>query len=60
MGVSLHEFVSAGFPIIVSDKVGSSEIFAKKVNGFIVRSGSKESIKEGLRKFMKMNKRNYF
>lgn len=57
-GVSLHEFVSAGFPIIVSDKVGSSEIFAKEgKNGFIVRSGSKESIKEGLRKFMKMNKK---
>ena len=57
-GVSLHEFVSAGFPIIVSDKVGSSEIFAKEgKNGFIVNLRSKESIKEGLRKFMKMNKK---
>ena len=57
-GVSLHEFVSAGFPVIVSDKVGASEIFVKEgINGFVVRAGSKDSIKEGLRKFMKMNKK---
>ncbi len=57
-GVSLHEFVSAGFAVIVSDKVGASEIFAKEgKNGYVVKAGSKESIKEGMKKFMKMNKK---
>ena len=57
-GVSLHEFVSSGYPVIVSDKVGSSEIFVKEgKNGFIVKSGSVDSLKEGMKKVMKMRKK---
>ena len=57
-GVSLHEFVSAGYPVLVTDEVGSSEVFVKDgVNGYVIKAGSKHSIKEGMKKFMKMNKK---
>ena len=55
-GVSLHEFVSAGYPVIVSDQVGSSEVFVKKgKNGSIINLRSKVSLKEEMNNFMKMN-----
>lgn len=57
-GVSLHEFVTAGFPVIVSENVGSSELFVKNgVNGFVVKSGSVAEIKKAMMKFIKMNQK---
>jgi glycosyltransferase involved in cell wall biosynthesis len=46
-GVALHEFVSAGFPIICSDSVCSSELFVQdKQNGYIYSSGNIEELKK--------------
>ena len=55
-GVSLHEFVSAGFPIIASDKVGSADKFLKnKLNGFLFNSASKNGLKEAMLRMMQMS-----
>ena len=50
-GVSLHEFAAAGFPLLCSDKIGSSEKFIKQVkNGYVFSAGDKEAIKDAFRK----------
>lgn len=57
-GVSLHEFVSAGFPIIASKNVGSSDIFLKnKINGLLIESSSVSDIKQAMIEMMKMSDR---
>jgi glycosyltransferase involved in cell wall biosynthesis len=39
-GVVVHEFASAGFPLLLSSNVGSSEIFLKSgENGYMFKSG---------------------
>lgn len=49
-GVVLNEFASSGFPMIVSNKVGSSDLFLEEGrNGFVFKSGNKGSLKEALR-----------
>jgi glycosyltransferase involved in cell wall biosynthesis len=56
-GVSLHEFVSAGFPIIASKNVGSAEIFLKNnINGLLLDSCSKVDIYQTLLQMMKMSR----
>jgi len=50
-GVVLHEFASAGFPLIASDVVGGIESFLEDgVNGFIFKSGDREDLKGVLKK----------
>jgi len=45
-GVSVHEFASAGFPLICSDQVGSADAFLKESqNGFIFKSKNKNDLK---------------
>lgn len=59
-GVSLHEFAAAGYPVLVSNKVGSAEAFCEAgKNGFTFQSGDIESIKEGMRKMMNLSQDDY-
>lgn len=52
-GVSLHEFVAAGFPVLCSEKVGASEKFLKNgQNGFQFEAGNIVSIKNSLMKII--------
>ncbi|MEZ4722069.1 MAG: glycosyltransferase family 4 protein [Flavobacteriales bacterium] len=44
-GVSVHEMAAAGFPMLLSDKIGAREAFLfDKENGAVFQSGSVESI----------------
>jgi len=57
-GVSLHEMVSMGKPVLVSDKVGSSYRFVKNdVNGFIFSHKKKNDFKSKMKKLMKLSKK---
>ncbi|CAG5079775.1 glycosyltransferase family 4 protein [Parvicella tangerina] len=52
-GVSLHEFVAAGYPVIVSDQVGSAEAFCEEeLNGYTFSAGSVAEIKKAMKKMM--------
>jgi len=54
-GVTLQEFALSGLPVLVSDKVGSSEIFLEEnVNGYSFKSGDVSSIKTALKKIFNM------
>ncbi len=57
-GVSLHEMVSMGKPVLVSDKVGSSCRFVKNnVNGFIFSHKKNNDFKSKMKKLMKLSKK---
>lgn len=59
-GVSLHEFAAAGFPVLVSDKVGSREVFCQDGNnGFVFEYGDIESIKTSMKKMMELSQEQY-
>lgn len=48
-GVVVHEFAAAGYPLLLSDAVGSAEIFLQdKKNGYLLKSGNKDNLREGL------------
>ena len=52
-GVVLHEFVSAGKLILASDGVAStSDFIIENYNGFLFKSGDKQSLKDNLKKIM--------
>jgi glycosyltransferase involved in cell wall biosynthesis len=54
-GVALHEFAAMGFPLVVSDSVGASEVFVKdKVNGFLFQAEKTDSLKEKLKTIMQL------
>ena len=54
-GVVLHEFVSAGKLILASDGVAStSDFIIDNYNGFLFKSGDKNSLKETLKKIMNL------
>jgi glycosyltransferase involved in cell wall biosynthesis len=55
-GVSLHEFVAAGYPVVCSDKVGSAEQFLQPYeNGYSFPSGDVDRLKEVLLQVMNMD-----
>ncbi|MGZ3884479.1 MAG: glycosyltransferase family 4 protein [Bacteroidia bacterium] len=55
-GVVVHEYATAGYPLICSDKVGSAGKFLiDGVNGFSVRAGDAGGLKEKLKLFMQMS-----
>lgn len=59
-GVSLHEFTAAGFPVLVSEEVGSSEAFCENgKNGFIFSAGNIEEIKKAMRIMMKLGQNEF-
>ena len=48
-GVVVQEHAAAGFPLLLSDAVGSRHSFLKEgYNGFFFRAGNKKSLKEAL------------
>lgn len=52
-GVVVHEFAAAGFPLILSDKVGAKESFLiNHHNGRVFDSSSKSELKKCLQDFM--------
>ena len=56
-GVSLHEMVSMGKPVLVSDNVGSSYCFVKNdVNGFIFSHKKNNDFKSKMKQLMKLSK----
>ncbi len=54
-GVSVHEMAAAGFPMLLSQNVGSSEEFLEEnINGYHFSSGNKREIKEKLKKIINL------
>lgn len=54
-GVVVHEFASAGFPIICSDEVGARLSFVEQnINGFIYKAGDVNQLKVQLKKMMSL------
>lgn len=43
-GVVVHEFAAAGYPLLISNKVGAAEKFAGKDNGWVVDVNDEESV----------------
>lgn len=59
-GVSLHEFTAAGYPVLVSDKVGSAEAFCQDgKNGYLFHGGDVNRIKELMTKMMNLSQDQY-
>jgi glycosyltransferase involved in cell wall biosynthesis len=53
-GVVTHEFAAAGFPLLLSEKVGAAETFLKDgENGYSIAPGNSESIKSAMQRIMK-------
>ena len=53
-GVTVQEFSIAGFPLLLSDAIGSKEDFLKG-NGFEFQAGNLESLKLGMKKIMDLD-----
>jgi glycosyltransferase involved in cell wall biosynthesis len=52
-GVVVNEFAAAGFPMLLSNKVGSASVFLENsVNGFLFKPGNKEAIKAAMRRMI--------
>ena len=57
-GVSLHEMVTAGMPVLVSDSVGSCSSFVKdKINGLVFSHSKKNDFKEKMCDIMQFSYR---
>jgi glycosyltransferase involved in cell wall biosynthesis len=55
-GVSVHEMAAAGFPMLLSKNVGSSEEFLdENINGYHFNSGNKFEIKQKLKKIINLS-----
>jgi glycosyltransferase involved in cell wall biosynthesis len=55
-GVVIHEYATAGFPLLCTNQVGaSSKFLVDKQNGFCINSNNKFELKEKLREFMMMS-----
>ena len=52
-GVVVHEFASAGLPLILSDKVGAGASFLiQGYNGYTFKAGNLKSLKNSMRKII--------
>ncbi len=51
-GLVVQEFALAGFPLIVSDSVGSASQFVDKKNGIVFKSMNLKSLKEAMKNFI--------
>jgi glycosyltransferase involved in cell wall biosynthesis len=55
-GVVVHEFATAGFPIVCSDKVGAASEFVKNgSNGIVFKARNKQALKKALEQIMEMD-----
>jgi glycosyltransferase involved in cell wall biosynthesis len=55
-GVVVNEFAIAGYPLILSDKVGARTALLSKENGWLFSAGNKEQLKAVLRQAMGTSK----
>lgn len=53
-GVSVHEMVAAGYPLILSSEVGAKEVFLNK-NGFEIQPHSSEALKNAMKKVINLS-----
>ncbi|MDA0973859.1 MAG: glycosyltransferase family 4 protein [Bacteroidetes bacterium] len=54
-GVAVHEMACAGFPLLLSDKIGAGELFLKEGhNGWKFSASSKKDFVDGLKRLMSM------
>jgi len=54
-GVVVHEFASAGFPLLLSTKVNSASQFLEKgVNGFLFKSGNTKALRTAMENVMEI------
>jgi glycosyltransferase involved in cell wall biosynthesis len=60
-GVSVQEFAIAGFPLILSDEIGSRELFLEDEslrkdagNGFEFKAGDLQALKNAMQKMMSL------
>ena len=52
-GVSVHEMASAGFPMLLSENVGSSEVFLKdSLNGYFFKAENTKDLKDKMRRII--------
>jgi glycosyltransferase involved in cell wall biosynthesis len=52
-GVVVHEFAAAGYPMVISNRVGARTAFLEEgKNGFLFTSGSRMALKDALRKLL--------
>lgn len=52
-GVVVHEFASAGYPLLLSNEVGAAEAFLRdEENGFLFQFGNKAAMKTAMRRLM--------
>ncbi len=52
-GVVVHEFASAGYPLICSEKVGAASVFLKNgKNGFQVKARNEDSLREAIERII--------
>lgn len=55
-GVVIHEYASAGFPLVCSSEVGAAEAFLEEgQNGYLYRSGNIPELKKALKKVIDCN-----
>lgn len=60
-GVAVHEFASAGFPLICSTEVGASSVFLKdEENGFLFEAGNILQLKEKMKKIITLSDEELF
>ncbi len=51
-GVVVHEYATAGYPLLCSNKTGAASAFLENgKNGFLVEAGQKDQLKEKMNKF---------
>ena len=54
-GVSVHEMAASSYPLLLSDKVGSSELFLQNSkNGYLFSSGNVKSLKGSMNKIINL------
>ncbi len=55
-GVVVHEYAAAGYPLLLSDKVGAgTEFLENNKNGFLFEAENKKSLKTALQKTFSLN-----
>lgn len=51
-GVAVQEFAAAGYPLVLSDKIGAASQFLTDINGYSFKANDKEDLKTMLRKIV--------
>ena len=60
-GVVVHEFASAGFPLLCSNEVGAADVFLKEgENGFIFKAGDISDLKNAMKKIFSLTNEQLF